>query len=58
MRIAAVLLLLLPAVQAEAQESLETKLVITQEGRETGREEFTLRQGRGRGAPGSTLTAI
>ncbi len=41
MRIAAVLLLLLPAVQAEAQESLETKLVITQEGRETGREEFT-----------------
>ncbi|MBA3761394.1 MAG: hypothetical protein H0X07_12770, partial [Gemmatimonadales bacterium] len=48
----------LPAVQAKAQESLETKLVITQEGRETGREEFTLRQGRGRGAPGSTLTAI
>lgn len=58
MRIAAVLLLLLPAVQAEAQESLETKLVITQAGRETGREEFTLRQGRGRGAPGSTLTAV
>ena len=58
MRIAAVLLLLLPAVQAEAQELLETKLVITQQGRETGREEFTLRQGRGRGAPGSTVTAI
>jgi hypothetical protein len=58
MRTAAVLLLLLPAAQVEAQESLETKLVITQEGRETGREEFTLRQGRGRGAPGSTLTAV
>jgi len=58
MRTAAVLLLLLPAAQAGAQEPLETKLVITQEGRETGREEFTLRQGRGRGAPGSTLTAV
>jgi len=58
MRLAAVLLLLLPTVHAEAQESLETKLVITQEGRETGREEFTLRQRRGRGAPGSTLTAV
>jgi hypothetical protein len=55
---AAVLLLLLPAAQASAQESLETKLVITSEGRETGREEFTLRQGRGRGAPGSTLIAV
>ena len=58
MRTAAVLLLLLPALQAEAQESLETKLVITQGGRETGREEFSLRAGRGRGAPGSSLTAV
>lgn len=58
MRTAAVLLLLLPAAQAAAQEPLETKLVITHEGRETGREEFTLRQGRGRGAPGSTLIAV
>jgi hypothetical protein len=58
MRIAAVLLLLLPTGLASAQESLETKLVIAQEGRETGREEFTLRQGRGRGAPGSTLIAV
>jgi hypothetical protein len=57
MRIAAVLLWLLPAAQASAQD-LETKLVVTQEGRETGREEFTLRQGRGRGAPGSTLIAV
>src|SRR5918998_3784368 len=58
MRIAAVLLLLLPAGQVLAQESLETSLVVTQEGRETGREEFTLRAGRGRGAPGSTLVAV
>jgi hypothetical protein len=58
MRTAAVLFLLLPAGQAAAQESLETKLVITQEGRETGREEFALRQGRGRGAPGSNLIAV
>jgi hypothetical protein len=58
MRTAAVLLLLLPAAEAAAQEPLETKLVITQQGRETGREEFTLRQGRGRGAPGSTLIAV
>ena len=58
MRIAAVLLLSLPAGQALAQDALETKLVVTQEGRETGREEFTLRPGRGRGAPGSTLVAV
>jgi len=58
MRSAAVLLLLLPAGQALAQESLETKLVVQQGGRETGREEFTLRQGRGRGAPGTTLIAL
>jgi hypothetical protein len=58
MRTAAVLFLLLPAGQAAAQEPLETKLVITQEGRETGREEFTWRPGRGRGAPGSTLIAV
>jgi hypothetical protein len=58
MRIAAVLLLSLPAGQALAQDALETKLVVTQEGRETGREEFSLRPGRGRGAPGSTLVAV
>ena len=58
MRIAAVLLLSLPAAHAAAQESLETKLVVTRDGREAGREEFTLRQGRGRGAPGSTLVAV
>ena len=58
MRIAAVLLLSLPAGQALAQDALETKLVVTQEGRETGLEEFSLRPGRGRGAPGSTLVAV
>jgi len=57
MRMAAVLLSLLPAAQAFAQEPLETKLSIQQGGREIGREEFTLRQGRGRGTPGSTLNA-
>ena len=58
MRITALLLLLLPAGQALGQETLETSLVVTQQGRETGREEFTLRPGRGRGAPGSTLVAV
>jgi len=57
MRLAAVLLMLAPAGQVLAQESPETKLVIEQAGRETGREEFTLTQGRGRGATGTTLRA-
>jgi hypothetical protein len=58
MRIATVLLVLLPTSLASAQDAFETKLVVTQEGRETGREEFTLRDGRGRGTPGSTLIAV
>src|SRR5687767_2984945 len=58
MRLAPVVLLLLPVGQAAAQEGLDTKLVIEEGGRETGREEFTLRPGRGRGAPGSTLIAL
>src|SRR4051812_47381990 len=57
MRLAAVLLVLLPAASAQAQESPETKLVIQQGTREIGREEFTLTQGRGRGAPGTSLRA-
>jgi len=56
MRLAAVLLMLAPAAQTWAQEP-GTKLVIHQAGREIGREEFTLTQGRGRGAPGSSLHA-
>ena len=57
MRLAAVLLVLLQATSAQAQESPETKLVIQQGTREIGREEFTLTQGRGRGALGTSLRA-
>jgi hypothetical protein len=57
MRLAAVLLVLVPAGHALAQESSEVKLVVQQGGREIGREAFTLGQGRGRGAPGNTLHA-
>jgi hypothetical protein len=57
MRLAALLLMLVPAGQARAQQANETKLVIEQGGREVGREDFTLTQGRGRGAPGTTLRA-
>jgi hypothetical protein len=57
MRMAAALFLTLPAGAAVAQETPATKLVIEQGGREIGREEFTLTQGRGRGATGSTLHA-
>jgi hypothetical protein len=57
MRIAAVLLLLVPAGQALGQDAPQTKLVIQQGGKEIGREDFTLQPGRGRGAPGSTLHA-
>ena len=57
MRLAAILLVLAPAGQISAQDSSDTKLVVEQGGREIGREEFTLKQGRGRGAPGTTLRA-
>ena len=57
MRIAAVLLLLVPAGQALGQDAPQTKLVIQQGGKEIGREDFTLQPGRGRGAPGSSLHA-
>jgi hypothetical protein len=57
MRLAAVLLVLVPAGQTLAQEPNQTTLAIEQGGREVGREEFTLSQGRGRGAPGTTLRA-
>jgi hypothetical protein len=57
MRLAAVLLLVPAAGPLSAQEPLETKLVVEQGGKEIGREEFTLTQGRGRGAPGNTLLA-
>jgi hypothetical protein len=57
MRLAAVLLVLVPAGPVLAQESSETKLVVEQKGQKIGREEFTLSQGRGRGAPGTSLHA-
>jgi len=58
MRSTALLLLaMMYIVPAEAQTPLETTLVVQQGGREIGREEFTLRPGRGRGAPGTTLIA-
>jgi hypothetical protein len=57
MRIGAVLILLLPGGQVLAQQSAQVELVIQQGAREIGREEFSLRQGRGRGAPGTTLQA-
>jgi len=57
MRSAALLLMVLPLLPAAAQEPLETKLVVTQNGQEIGREEFTLRSTRGRGLPGTTIIA-
>jgi hypothetical protein len=57
MRLAVVLLVLAPAGHLLAQQTSDTKLVIEQGGREIGREEFSLRSGRGRGAPGTTLQA-
>ena len=58
MRSAALLMMLLPVLQAAAQEPpLETKLVITQAGQEIGREEFTFRPTRARGLPGTTIIA-
>jgi hypothetical protein len=57
MRSAALLLMVLPLLPAAAQEPLETKLVVTQNGQEIGREEFTLRATRGRGLAGTTLIA-
>ena len=57
MRSAALLLMVLPLLSAAAQEPLETKLVVRQNGQEIGREEFTLRSTRGRGLPGTTIIA-
>src|SRR5215212_1165181 len=57
MRSAALLLVVLPLLSAAAQEPLETKLVVRQNGQEIGREEFTLRATRARGLPGSTIIA-
>jgi hypothetical protein len=57
MRLAAVLLVLVSPCPLLAQEPAGVKLVIEQQGQEIGREQFTLGEGRGRGAPGSSLRA-
>jgi hypothetical protein len=57
MRHAVLLLLLTQTLPAAAQDKPEVKLVVQQGGREIGREEFSLRQNRGRGLTGSTITA-
>jgi hypothetical protein len=59
MRYAVVLLLVTQALStaARAQDKSEAKLVIQQGGREIGREDFSYRDNRGRGLPGSTITA-
>jgi hypothetical protein len=54
---ALVLLLAHQTSPALAQSGSPLTLVVTQGGKEIGREEFTLTKGRGRGAPGSTLSA-
>jgi hypothetical protein len=57
-RAAALCLLLVHQVSpAQAQAAAPITLVISDGGREIGREEFTLTAGRGRGASGTTLTA-
>jgi hypothetical protein len=57
-RAAALLLLVVaPSRQSAAQQGSATVLVVRQAGREIGREEFTLANGRARGAAGTTLTA-
>jgi hypothetical protein len=57
-RAAALCLLLAHQVSpALAQAVAPITLLVTEGGKEIGREEFTLTQGRGRGASGTTLTA-
>jgi hypothetical protein len=57
MRSALLLTMMLPLLGTGTQEPLETKLVVSQGGKEIGREEFTLRPTRARGLPGSTIIA-
>jgi len=60
MALRAVALLLLLAHQtslALAQADAPITLIVTQGGKEIGREDFTLTKGRGRGAAGTTLSA-
>lgn len=57
MRHAVLMLLVMLAVPAAAQERADTRLVVQQGGREIGREEFTLRPSRGRGVAGTSIVA-
>ncbi|HEY7482410.1 MAG TPA: hypothetical protein VH680_17995 [Gemmatimonadales bacterium] len=54
---ALVLLLAHQVTPVSAQADAPITLVITEGGKEIGREDFTLVRGRGRGAPGTTLSA-
>ena len=51
------LVLMLQAAPTAAQQGDGVQLRVEENGRETGRESFSLQPGRGRGADGSTLTA-
>jgi hypothetical protein len=56
-RVVLPLLLLLQAAPVESQQTGGIQLRVEEGGQETGRESFSLQQGRARGAAGSTLTA-
>ena len=56
-RAAALCLLLAHQATPALAQAAPITLVVTQDGREIGREDFTLTSGRGRGAPGTTLSA-
>lgn len=51
------LLLLIPGGSPAAQQNAPVKLSVQQNGREIGREEFTLTKSRGRGLAGTTVTS-
>jgi hypothetical protein len=51
------LLFLIPSGSSTAQQSPPVKLSVQQDGREVGREEFTLTKARARGLAGATLTS-
>lgn len=56
-RVVLPLFLMLQAASVHAQQTEAVELRVEEGGQETGRETFSLQQGRARGAPGSTLTA-
>ena len=56
-RVVLPLLLMLQAAPSAAQQPDAIELRVQENGRETGRESFSLQRSRARGAPGTTLTA-